>query len=251
MSELTLGAIVFACVFGGALGGMTFRSILPEHHLAKETEDAVRLGMGVIATMSALVVGLLLASAKASFDTKDGELKHFAADLILLDRNLARYGPETKEARDLLRRYTVYAIDSTWPEEASNPAEDADGWMTLEEVQERLRALTPRNDAQRWLRERALLVSGDLSQTRWLLRVQAGSSVPMPFLLILVFWLTMIFTSFGVFAPGNATAITTLLVGSLSIAGAIFLILEMAHAVGGLIHLSSAPVREALALLGQ
>jgi hypothetical protein len=84
----------------------------PERHLTKETEDVVKLGMGVIATMSALIIGLLLASAKGSFETKNAELRQFSADLILLDRQLAHYGPEAKEARDLLRRYTRAKIDS-------------------------------------------------------------------------------------------------------------------------------------------
>ena len=250
MSELGTGAVAFACVFGGTLGGMVIRAALPEHHRTKDTEDAVKLGMGVIATMGALVVGLLLASAKSSFDTKDSEIRLFSADLILLDRSLVRYGPETKEAREVLRRFTVFMIDSTWLEEASQ-AVDANGWMLLEDVQERVRALAPANDAQRWLQARALDISGDLSQTRWLLRVQSGSAIPEPFLLILIFWLTIIFTSFGVFAPRNATAITALFVCSLSVAGAIFLILEMALPFEGLIHIPSAPMREALTLLNQ
>jgi hypothetical protein len=250
MSEFSTGAIVFVSVFGGALGGMLIRAALPEHHRTKDTEDAVKLGMGVIATMGALVVGLLLASTKTSFDTKDSEIRHFSADLILVDRNLVRYGPEMKEARDLLRRFTVFMIDSTWPGEASQPV-DANGWMLLEDVQDRVRALAPAEDAQRWLQSRALQISGDLSQTRWLLHVQSGSSIPEPFLLILIFWLTIIFTSFGLFAPRNATAITALFVSSLSIAGSIFLILEMALPFEGLIQISSAPMREALTLLNQ
>lgn len=251
MDAFDMGAVVLACSFGGALGGMLARRILPAHHLSKETEDTVKLGIGMIATMSALVLGLLLASAKSAFDAKDGEIKHFSTDLILLDRNLERYGPEVKEARDLLRRYTVYQIDSTWADEASEPPEDGNGWMLLEDVQDRLRALVPGNDAQRSLQARALQISGDLSETRWLLRVQRGNPIAEPFLLVLVFWLSIIFVNFGLFAPSNGTAITALFVCAFSIAGAIFLILEMAHPFKGLIVVSSAPMREALALLGQ
>jgi hypothetical protein len=251
MDAFYMGALVLACVFGGALAGMVVRRILPEHHLGKQTEDAVKLGIGVIATMSALFVGLLLASAKSAFDVKDGEIKHFAADLILLDRSLERYGPELKEARDLLRRYAVYQIDSTWPDEASHSPEDGNGWVLLEDVQDRLRALAPGTDAQRWLQARALQISGDLSATRWLLRIQRGSPIAEPFLLILVFWLTIIFANFGLFAPPNGTAITALFVCAFSIAGAIFLILEMAHPFTGLVNISSVPMRESLALLGR
>jgi hypothetical protein len=143
MIPLGIGAIIFACVFGGALGGMVLRTRVPEHHLTKETEDSVKLGMGMIATLAALVIGLLVASAKSSFDTKDAELRQFSANLILLDRQLVHYGPEASEARALLRRYTAFKIDSTWPDEASHRVDDPDGWILLEDVQDKLRALAP------------------------------------------------------------------------------------------------------------
>jgi hypothetical protein len=248
---LGIAAIVFACVFGGALGGMVLHTRVPEHHLTKETEDAVKLGMGMIATLAALVIGLLVASAKSSFDTKDAELRQFSANLILLDRQLVHYGPEASEARDLLRRYTVYKVDSTWPDEASRRVDEPDGWILLEDVQDKLRALAPRDDAQRWLQARALQISSDLASTRWLLDVQRETAIRTPFLVMLAFWLTIIFTSFGVFAPRHATMITALFVCSFSVAGALFLILEMDRPFGGLIHLSSAPMREALSRLSQ
>jgi hypothetical protein len=243
--------IIFACVFGGALGGMFIREALPKHHLTGETENVVKLGIGVIATMSALVFGLLLASAKGSFDIRDSEIRRLWANLILLDRQLVHSGPETKEARDLLRHYTTLKIDATWPDEASQPVKDANTWVLLEEIQDKLRALAPQNDAQRWLKERALQVSGDVAQIRWLLREQLEGSIPVPFLLILVFWLTIIFTSFGLFAPQNATAIAVLFVCSLSVAGAVFLILELDRPFAGVIHISSAPARDTLAQLSQ
>lgn len=249
MIAVAIGALVFLCIFSGALAGMFLRRRLPDQHLTKETEDVVKLGMGVIATMGALVISLLLASAKGSFDTKDAELRGFAADLILLDRQLVHLGAAAKEAHQLLRRYTVFRIESTWPEESAHPQNEKDGALLLEDVQVRLRALAPENDAQRWLQARALQISGDLAHTRWLLREQMGNALPTPFLLILVFWLTIIFTSFGLFAPSNPIAISALFVCAISVAGAIFLILEMAHPFGGMIHISSGPMRDALALL--
>jgi len=251
VSSWDIGAIVVACVFGGALGGMFLRTVVPEHHLTKETEDAIKLGMGMVATLSALVIGLLVASAKSSFDTKDAELKRFASNIILLDRQLAHYGPEAREAHDLLRRYTISKIDSTWLDEASRPVDDPDGWMLLEDVQDRLRALAPHDDAQRWLQARALQISSDLASTRWLLEVQKGTSISTPFLVMLVFWLTIIFISFGVFAPRHASMITALFLCALSVAGALFLILEMDQPFRGLIHISSAPMRDALAHLSR
>src|SRR5262249_9153970 len=125
LSELGIGVIVFACVFGGALGGTFIREALPKHHLTSETESAIKLGTGVIATMRALVVGLLPPSAQRSFDTRNAELNELWSNVILIDHQLAHYGPETREARDLLRRYTALKIDAIWRTEASHPVTDA------------------------------------------------------------------------------------------------------------------------------
>jgi hypothetical protein len=251
INELGIGAIVFACLFGGALGGRFIREALPEHHLTKETEDVVRLGMGVIATISAMTIGLLLAAAKGSFESKNVELRQFSADLILLDRQLAHYGPEAKEARDLLRRYTRAKIDSLWPDQTSRPAPDPNSWLLLEDVQDRLRELVPQGDAQRWLQARALQLSGDLARARWLMVEQMGPSIPEPLLVIVVFGLTIVFISFGLFSLRNATVTAALFVCGLSVAGFLFLILEMEHPFGGLIQISSGPMRDALARLGE
>ena len=104
MSSMAISWIVFACVFGGALLGMWLRAALPEHHRSTESKDIVRLGMGLIGTLAALVLGLLIASAKSAYDTQRSEFTQLSANLILLDRVMAHYGPETQEARDLLRR---------------------------------------------------------------------------------------------------------------------------------------------------
>ena len=251
MIPLGFGAIIFACAFGGALGGMVLRTRMPAHHLTKETEDAVKLGMGMIATLAALVIGLLVASAKSSYDTKEAELRRFAANLILLDRQLVHYGPEASAARELLRRYTVFALDLVWPNEASHPVDERDGFMLVEDVQDTLRAMAPRDDAHRWLQARALQISADLAGTQWLLDVQRGGAIRTLFLVFLAFWLTVIFISFGVFGPRHVTMIAALFVCAFSVAGAIFLILEMDRPFLGLLHLSSAPMREALARLSQ
>ncbi len=247
----TIGSLTFVCLIAGIVVGMVAHTFLPEWHRTKETEDIIRLAMGVVATMSALVIGLLIASAKSSFDAKDAEVKQLASDLILLDRQLAQYGPDAADARDLLRRYTVYKIDAMWPEDGDHAPAPADGWRLLEAAQASVVALTPGTANQRWLQTAALQTSGVISQTRWLLHVQSGTSIPTPFLIVLIAWLTLIMASFGLFAPRNATVETVLVVCALSIAGAIFLILEMAKPFSGLIHISSLPMREALAFLGQ
>jgi hypothetical protein len=244
--DLAFSVFVFACIFGGLFAGMAIRDRLPEHHLDKPSEDAVRIAMGTLATLTALVIGLLVAAAHASFDTKSEETTELAGDLILLDRQLVHYGPEAAEARKVLRHFAIYKIQSTWPDEVATPA-DPEGWKFLEDVQDRLRALTPTDDAHQWLRTRALEVSGDVARTRWLLDVQRASAVPRPFLIILVLWLTVLFASFGVFSPRNGTVLVAMLVCAVSLAASIFLVLEMDKPFTGTIRISSAPMHEAVA----
>ena len=254
MSALAISLIAFACVFGGTLLGMFIRTFLPGHHVSDESKDVVKLGTGIIATMAALVLALMIASAKGNFDTMSSELRQAGSRVILLDRIMAHYGPETMEARDLLRRSVTSAIARIWPEDKIRQAvaKAPEGRVDIETIQDKLRQLSPRNDAQRWLQSRALQISGDIAEGRWLLVEQLGqSSVPMPFLVMLVFWLTVIFAGFGLFSPRNATVITVLLVCALSAAGSLFLILELDTPYEGLIKVSSAPLRNALAHLGQ
>lgn len=250
MSAMTLGGIVFACVFGGALLGLFLRSILPDHHRSPESKDVVKLGMGLLATMAALVLSLLIASAKGSYETQSSELTQVAANVALLDRVLAHYGPETRDARDLLRRSVAGTLDLLWSASGSRSiglSRAAGG----EDFYDKLQTLAPQNEMQRSLRAEALRIAVDLGRIRSLLFAQGGGSIPLPFLVFLVFWVTVIFVSFGLFAPANATVVATLFVCAFSVSGAIFLIVELDQPFHGLIQLSSAPLRSALAPLGQ
>ena len=249
MSPAVVSGIVFACVFGGALLGMSLRPLLPERHATADSKDVVKLGMGLIATMAALVLGLLIASAKGSYDTQRAELTQMSTDIVLLDSVLARYGPEAHQARALIRRGVVSALDRIWPADSSRPLDPiaARGEVVFEAIQ----TLAPQSEAQRTLQTQALNIALGIARTRWLLFEQSGSSIPLPFLVVLVFWLTILFASFNLFAPRNATIIATMVVCSLSVAGALFLILELDRPFQGLIRIPSAPLRNALAHLDQ
>lgn len=212
--------------FWGVLIGLWLRKVLPEHHLDQDSKDTVKLGAGMIATLTALVLGLLVSSAKSSFDAMNTGITQGGAKIILLDRVLAHYGPETKAVRDELRRSVIAGIEMVWPEQKKKSAVSGlSAWESataMEHVQDKLRALTPQNEAQRQRLSQAVQLSGDLSQTRWLLFVQTQIAIPTPFLVVLLFWLTMLYVSFGLFAPRNATVITVLLICALSVSAAIF-----------------------------
>ena len=242
-------------IFLGALLGLWLQRLLPSHHLSKETQDVVKLSAGTIATLTALVLGLLVSSAKNSFDAMSNGMVQSSAKVILLDAALARYGPETKAARAEVQRALAVTIEMIWPTEKTGVSaltafERANG-MQVELVQDKLSELTPRNDAQRKALARAEQIVGDLSQTRWLLIEQEQSQLPLPLLVILVFWLTLLFVSFGLFAPTNTTALTVLFVGACAISAAIFLVLELSKPLEGFIQISSAPLRNALQHLNQ
>jgi hypothetical protein len=255
MNPTIVGIIVFALTFGGALLGMWLRTLLPEHHLNAESKDTVKVGIGLIAMMTALVLGLVTASAKSSFDAVDSGVKQTAIEILVLDRTLARYGSETGEIRKGLQRAIGARIDMIWPQGSSTPANldptALGAGVEAERLADAIRALKPRDDSQRALQSRALDITEALLKARWLVLAAIEPSVPVPFLVILLFWLTITFATFGMFAPRNATVLTVLSVCALSVSLAVFLVLEMDAPFDGLLKVSADPLRYAYAHLNQ
>lgn len=253
MSSITISSIAFACVFGGALVAMFVKRCLPAHHLSAESKDVVKLGMGLIASLAALVMGLLIATSKGTYDSQSNAVKELSAKVIMLEGVLAKYGPETKETRELLRSAMTATEDRLWPSDGQHTASLAPGEAraALETMFDKIAALSPKDDAQRALKSRALDGTADLASARIRLFSQQDSPLPVPLLMVLVFWLTILFFGFGLLAPGNGTVVTMLLVCALSVSGAIFLMLELDTPFTGIMRVSSTPLRDALSLLGQ
>ena len=242
LSPILSSSIVFACIFIGGMVGLYVSSKLPTQLVSSESRDVVRLAMGLVATMVALVLGLLVASAKTFYDTQNNEMTQLAANLVLLDRVLAHYGLETADTRASLRT----AAESWSKVLASNP-----GFRQGEFVFDKIQQLSPKDDNQRTMKAQASNLAIQMGQTRRLMFAQNAVPVPRPLLFVLIFWLTLLFLSFGLFAPRNLTVRSGLLISALSVAGAIFLILEMYQPHNRLIHVSDAPLRAALAQLEQ
>lgn len=249
MSALALSCLIFVLTLGGILLGTLLRRALPEHHLSQGSQDVVRLGVGLIATIAALVLGLLIAAAKSSFDTQNSQIKQITADIILLDRLLAQYGPEARPIREAMRNTIGPFADQLWREKAAETTAPFEANASAESVYVAIQALSPQNDLQRSLQSRAAQLSTDLAQTRLLLFVESDNLIPAPFLAILVFWLVIIFASFSLFEPLNATVFTLLSLFALSASCGIFLILELSRPFSGLLMISSAPLRNALGSL--
>jgi hypothetical protein len=248
MSPITISVVVFVCVFGGGLLGTFIHSRLPNDHIDSDSKEAVRLGMALVGTTVALVLGLLIASGKGFYDTQSSEVTQLAADVVLLDRVLLHFGPEAKEVRELLRSSAARMVDVMW---AGDGAPIAPFGTNEAAVLSGIQQLASHDDNQRFLQSQALSMAVKIGQTRSLLFAQKSSSVPMPLLAILVFWLILLFMSFGLFVRPNVVVVVSLFASALAVCAAIFLILEMFQPYSGLIQVSSAPLRAALAQLGQ
>jgi uncharacterized membrane protein len=253
MNPLAVAGVVFGCTFGGALVGTGLRRVLPDPHLTSDCREVVKMGTALVASMAALVLGLLTASAKSTFDAQKAGFQQMATTVVLLDRTLAHYGPDAAPARDLLRRSVAAAIDDLWPAAgARSPDPDAEAITRYgTDLHNAIRDLAPRTDAQKLAQAQAAQLCNDLGRTRWMLSQRDDDIIPTPLVAVLVFWLTVLFVTFGLFSPGNATVMVVLLVCSLSVAGALLLIVDMSQPFVGLFQISRTPLAQALAHLGK
>jgi len=250
MNSIVVSSMVFMIVFGGALVGMALRRVLPEDHLSSDAKDVVKLAMGLIATMAALVLGMLVSTAKSSYDTRKNEVAEMSARIVAIDQLLANYGPESKGVRAELREVVVVGLNRIWPGEATGqvdlrPKEDTRDFYS------QLQALAPKNDSQGATKAEAISMAANLRLTRWRIFVEAEqTSMSIPLLAVLVAWLVAIFIGFGLFAPANSTVIVTLAICALSVSAAIFIIMEMYTPFRGVLKISSAPIRAPLTQIG-
>jgi Protein of unknown function (DUF4239) len=248
MKDLLISLLAFVLIFGGALAGMAVRPRLSENHLNSDSKDVVKLTAGLIGTLAALVLGLLIASAKGTFDQETSQVRQMTANIILLDDLLAQYGPEAASLRKLLRQSIPPLANRLWREQELPAGKSVQFEATAEAatLENELERLSPKDDAQRSLQSRAVQAFTDGAQIRLQLFAQTGGSIPVPFLVILVFWLGAIFASVTLFARANLVVMAALSICALSFACAIFLVLELDNPFTGLMGISSATLRSAL-----
>ncbi len=246
---ILVSVILFVVLVGAALFGRRVHRYLPEAHLSADSRDSVKLAMGLVATMTALVLGLLVSSAKGTYDTARSEVIQMAAKVAFLDRVLALYGPEAAEARTELRAAIIDAVQRIWPGDRSEPAQLAPNQQAGDALYITVQRLSPHDDAQRTLKAQLATLMVDLGQLRSLLVAQSIPSISKPMLIILVSWLVVIFFGFSLLAPPNATTTLALIASAFSVACAIFLILELDQPFGGLIQIPSEPLTNVLSHL--
>lgn len=250
MKALGYSAIVFCCIFAGALVGMFVRTLLPEKHLTSNSTDVMKLATGLVVTMTSLVLGMLVSSALTFYNLQKSELQQVCAKVILLDRLLAEYGEDTRQARSSLRETVVIALGHIWPEDSRErpelkPASDKSS------LYQNLQSLDPKTDQQRSNKQQALNLATELYQSHWLIFIESGGgSAFAPLLVIILSWLTGIFLSFGLLAQRNATVTVTLLCAALAVSAAFFIIMEMYDPYAGMLKISSTPFHYVLDQIG-
>jgi hypothetical protein len=234
--------------FAGSLCGLFLRFLLPDNHLNEDARDVVKLGTGLIATIAALLLGLLINSANNSLDTMNNELTQASTTIVELDQTLASYGPETAELRQLLRKIVVAVLETIGPENKLKEGitEKVDIGKELRTIHRKLRSISPQNNAQTILLSQAFQEVNQLRYSRLSLLEHKKRQISGILLFVLIFWLIVIFVSFGLLAPRNKTLLGVLFVCALAVSAAIFILMEMNSPYKGFISVSADPLRTAL-----
>jgi hypothetical protein len=242
MAMTLISVILFLVLVAVSFLGGRLARLLPEEQLSADSKDAVKLVTGLIATMTAVLLGLLITSAKGTYDTAESEVMQMAAKVALLDRVLALYGPEAADARHALRDAIADGIRRTWPAKPGGRVRLDPNEQLGDAVYVAIHRLAPHDDTQRALKTEAATLMVQLSELRSLLRAQAVPSVSKPLLIALVSWLVVIFLGFSLVVPANATSTLALIAGAFSVACAMFLILELDHPFAGVLRIPSDPM---------
>jgi hypothetical protein len=239
--------IAFVSISAGIVLGLTLRELIPASHLGKDTKEIVRLGAGFVTTLAAVLISLMIASAKSSYDVQDGHFWKMAAYLVETDQLLARYGPEAAPLRKMMRQVVPAAIDRIWREErtASQNTAFTEGSLA-EQLGVAIEQLSPTNDTQRLLKRRLEETSAEIARTRLLMFADSDKPIQTPFLLILVFWLAVIFAGFSLFMEPGPVVVSALLVFALSVSSALFLVADLSQPYAGLMQIPKAQLEHTL-----
>jgi hypothetical protein len=251
MGAILIAILVFACLGGAVMTGARLRRVLPEHHVTADSRDTIKLAMGLIATMTALLLGLLVGSAKESYDTSRTQVIQMAAKVVFLDRLLSGFGPRAEPTRAQLRAGVEAGVLQLWPAAADGHATRQVNIHAGNALFASIQGLAPQDVTQEALKVHAANLAVDLAQMRTQLEAQSVPSISVPLLVTVVVWLTVIYLAFSLLAPGNTTTIVALAASALSVSGAILLILEMDSPFEGLLQVPSEPVVRAIENIGK
>ena len=237
----------FALILISIAGGLFLRYKLPDSHLSGDSKDVIRLATALIGTMAAVVVALLFASTRSSYEATNTHVARLTAGVVELDQLLEEYGgPESLVLRRALRSDVTSMVSAIWRDDAPVTGELMRPLTHEETVLYKLRQLEPKTPVQTAIKTRALAVSNDVEQTRLNLLAQPPDTLSRPFITVLVLWLCFIFASFSMSSKANPTLVAVLLVCGFTAATAIYLILELGQPFDGLLQLSNRALSHAL-----
>ncbi len=246
MHALVVGSLAFALIFVGALVGIAIRPIVPPGHLVPEAKDTVRLAIGLVVTMTGLVLGMLVSSAKTFYDGEKNQVALLGSQIVLLSDLLVAYGPEASSTHIVAQKFVEEGIDRVWPKDTSQRYQLRPG-SAGSDFYAHVQQLKPNDEMQRVIKAELLSTSLTLRETYWLMYLQSEqTSVPKPLLAVVISWLVAIFVSFGLFAPRNATVVVTLIICALAASLAIFIISSMYSPFSGILKISPISARAAL-----
>ena len=229
----------FISILFGTVIGMILKRSLPAEMLEGGSKDAIRLGAGFLSTLAALVIGLMIASAKNTYDTQNTNIRQLGTNAVLVDQMLTKYGPEARTARTLLRETIPSATARIWQENTRRGGSTFVVSETAERFYNAVEGLKPANEEQTSLKSRIIQITTELGRTRLLVFTQSDNAIPVPFFIVLVFWLVVIFASFSLFAEPGAIVIAFILVFAISVSSALFLIVDLSHPFSGLMQISN------------
>ncbi|MCI4677210.1 hypothetical protein K9U39_13180 [Rhodoblastus acidophilus] len=260
MQDPINAVVIFLILCASAALGFFIHTRLPEKHKSPESISLVQLVVMLLVNFTAIVLGLLTTSVKSGFDSAYAARGNDAAQIVQLDRCLRDYGPETAAIRAQLRGYVAAVIASTWPDEPRptgvaypDTAEmpqfgEAPRLSTvLGDAGLEIRSLEPTTSLQRNVFSACEAQYRDVLKARWKVIEGARASISPPFYWVLVFWLAILFGSFGLTTRPNTTIMTIIALCALSITIAVFIILDLDEPYGGLFGIPSTAMREALA----
>jgi hypothetical protein len=253
VGSLETSGLVLILALAGAAAGLWLRRFLPEDHLSADSKSVINLSMGLVGTMSALVLGLLIGQAHTSYQQQVAGLEQMSAQLIVVDRMMARVGPSAAPARQMLKTAAAAALGRIWSDrvDGGEHIDDTGTTARATAAYDALADLQGLDQRQAAMRDQALQMLTTIAQTRWLLFEEAaGNSLQAPFLAVLILWLVILFGSFGLMSPQNATVKAALIAGAISVSGAVFLILELNSPFSGILRISNLPLRAALSHMG-
>jgi hypothetical protein len=245
LSAVAVASIALGLMLLSIILGVLLRSRLPESHLGGDSKDVIRLATALIGTMSAVVLALLFASTRTSYETTNASVSQLTARLVELDHVLKQYGQEGEALRPTLRQDVVVMIKSIWRDDGSLLIEGAPSAPEVV-VLRKVRQLAPVDTQQASLRASGLAAGTDVEKIRLMLLAQPPDSISKPFVTVLVLWLCFIFASFSMSAKANATLITVLFICAFSASSAIYLILELGQPFDGLMQIPNTALRHAL-----